>query len=229
MTAAVPPLQADARQVLIRDGEANDRPAIRHLLSTAYREYERVLSPDVFAAYIADLLAVTEPTSGATVVVATIDGEVIGAVGFYPDAGIAGFGMPVDWSALRALAVDPAHRRRGVAAALIATCIDRATALGVSTIGLHSAHFMTTAIGLYEQFGFVRAPEHDVNAVDIVNVDDPDGPLVIAYRRELDTPVDADRYPLGRSAAETQRLILQNQIYGPLTRQFLVAAGITRG
>ena len=34
---------------------------------------------------------------------------------------------------------------------------------------------------------------------------------------------------LGRSAAETRRLILQHQIYGPITRQFLIAAGITRG
>jgi SAM-dependent methyltransferase len=38
-----------------------------------------------------------------------------------------------------------------------------------------------------------------------------------------------DNYALGRSAAETQRLILQNQIYGPFTRQLLSAAGITAG
>lgn len=38
-----------------------------------------------------------------------------------------------------------------------------------------------------------------------------------------------DRYPLGRSDAETERLILQHQIYGPLTRRFLLAAGITAG
>ena len=38
-----------------------------------------------------------------------------------------------------------------------------------------------------------------------------------------------DDYTLGRSDAETQRLILQHQIYGPLTRQFLVGAGIGAG
>ena len=38
-----------------------------------------------------------------------------------------------------------------------------------------------------------------------------------------------DGYALGRSDAETQRLILQHQIYGPLSRQFLVSAGITAG
>jgi hypothetical protein len=40
---------------------------------------------------------------------------------------------------------------------------------------------------------------------------------------------EIDNYALGRSAAETQRLILQNQIYGPFSRQFLSAAGITGG
>ena len=228
MNTATPPSRVDARSVVIRDATADDEPAIGVVLEAAYREYEQVLSPDLYAAYIADLLAGTAPTSGAQLVVATIDDQVVGAVSFYPRADITGFGMPGDWSSLRALAVDPAHRGRGVGAALLETCIDRATALGTRAIGLHTAHFMTAAVGLYERFGFVRVPELDVNAVDIVDVDDPDGPLVIAYRRDSESAPE-DSYPLGRSAAETRRLILQHQIYGPLTRQFLVAAGITRG
>jgi ubiquinone/menaquinone biosynthesis C-methylase UbiE len=39
----------------------------------------------------------------------------------------------------------------------------------------------------------------------------------------------SDIYALGRTAAETQRLIRQAQIYGPITRQFLVSAGIGAG
>jgi SAM-dependent methyltransferase len=39
----------------------------------------------------------------------------------------------------------------------------------------------------------------------------------------------AASYALGRSDAETRRLILQHQLYGPFTRQFLTAAGITAG
>ena len=38
-----------------------------------------------------------------------------------------------------------------------------------------------------------------------------------------------DDYALGRSEAETARLIRQHQIYGPITRQLLTAAGITSG
>jgi SAM-dependent methyltransferase len=39
----------------------------------------------------------------------------------------------------------------------------------------------------------------------------------------------ADGYALGRSEAETRRLIVQHQLYGPFTRQFLTAAGVTAG
>jgi ubiquinone/menaquinone biosynthesis C-methylase UbiE len=46
---------------------------------------------------------------------------------------------------------------------------------------------------------------------------------------EQDSHGPSDSYPLGRSDAETQRLIIQNQIYGPLTRQFLAGAGIGAG
>jgi ubiquinone/menaquinone biosynthesis C-methylase UbiE len=38
-----------------------------------------------------------------------------------------------------------------------------------------------------------------------------------------------DTYILGRSDAETKRLILQHQIFGPLTRRFFQAAGIGAG
>ncbi len=43
-------------------------------------------------------------------------------------------------------------------------------------------------------------------------------------------PSDAvDDYALGRSEAETRRLIVQHQLYGPFTRQFLAGAGVTAG
>jgi len=43
------------------------------------------------------------------------------------------------------------------------------------------------------------------------------------------TTPSTPEYALGRSEAETQRLILQHKIYGPMTRQFLVGAGVGSG
>jgi len=39
----------------------------------------------------------------------------------------------------------------------------------------------------------------------------------------------SDTYAMGRSPAETRRLVLQHQVYGPLTRRFFQAAGIGPG
>jgi ubiquinone/menaquinone biosynthesis C-methylase UbiE len=50
-----------------------------------------------------------------------------------------------------------------------------------------------------------------------------------ANEAQADANSGTDRYPLGHSDAETRRLILQHQVYAPLTRRFLVDAGITAG
>ncbi len=50
-----------------------------------------------------------------------------------------------------------------------------------------------------------------------------------ATRTAPSTPHSGDTYALGRTSAETRRLILQNQIYGTLTRRLFVDAGIGPG
>ena len=81
---------------------------------------------------------------------------------------------------------------------------------------------MTAAIALYERMGFRRVPDLDVEASSVLGV--AGAPRILAYRLE-----SADTYALGRSEADTGRLVRQHQIYSPITRQFLVTAGITRG
>jgi 2-polyprenyl-3-methyl-5-hydroxy-6-metoxy-1,4-benzoquinol methylase len=41
--------------------------------------------------------------------------------------------------------------------------------------------------------------------------------------------IEVDRYPLGRTDHETERLIRQAQVYGPITRRLFVTAGIGPG
>jgi SAM-dependent methyltransferase len=58
--------------------------------------------------------------------------------------------------------------------------------------------------------------------------------LVLPYAATMAVPestpeVGGKDYALGRSSAETDRLIAQHHLYGPFTRQFLVGAGITSG
>lgn len=212
----------------IRATAAADVDAVRGLIARAYAEYQGVLSPALFGAYVADLADVERRTDdGAIVLVAEIDDQIVGTVTLYLDATTADFGWPSSWAAIRALAVDPSHRGHGTARRLVEAAIDRASAAGAPVVGLHTAQFMADAVRLYERLGFTRDTAFDVDAGDVFDIADRDAPLVIAYR--LDLAPQADTYALGRSAAETRRLIVQHQVYAPITRQLLTSAGITRG
>ncbi len=204
---------------VIRTATPADRQAVRRVIEAAYREYEDDLGPELHAAYLTNLFQVDD-RGGSVLLVAEVDGVIAGTVNLFPDASAIGLGWPAGWAAIRALAVDPAWRGHSIGRALVDACIDRA--VHAPTIGLHTAAFMTAAIALYERMGFRREPDLDVEVSSVLGL--AGAPRIFAYRHE-----SADDYALGRSEAETGRLILQNQIYSPITRQFLVTAGVTRG
>jgi GNAT superfamily N-acetyltransferase len=61
----------------------------------------------------------------------------------------------------RMLAVAEEARGRGVGAALVQSCIERARAAGSTALALCSLKEMTPAHRIYQRMGFVRAPERD--------------------------------------------------------------------
>ena len=63
------------------------------------------------------------------------------------------------------LAVARAARRRGVAEALVARCVDRSRELGHDAVVICSMREMSTAHRLYERLGFRRLPERDWSPV----------------------------------------------------------------
>jgi putative acetyltransferase len=55
---------------------------------------------------------------------------------------------------LAKMAVDDAYKGRGISKLLIETCINKARAVGATKLELFSNHQLTTALGLYEKYGF---------------------------------------------------------------------------
>jgi Acetyltransferases len=87
-------------------------------------------------------------------------------------------------SEFRMLVVDPRARRRGVGAALVRKCVERARAAGCTTLRLSTQVEMTAAHRLYERLGFRRSPERDWGPVP--------GLALLTYALELG-PVYCDR------------------------------------
>jgi len=93
---------------------------------------------------------------------AWIEGRLAGIVSYVggPDDPYAEFGGE-DEAGIRMLAVGLRSQGRGVGAALVRACIDRARSDKKRRIVLHTTPWMHAAQRLYPKLGFERAPELD--------------------------------------------------------------------
>ena len=161
---SVPDTPLAARQdtvLLVRDAVPADYPAIRDMVIAAYRQYADLIAPDIFSAYLADLLDLDTHARHGRLFVVEADHWVCAFGAWYPDASVQGVGLPPGWASGRALAVHPAARGNGAARALLATGERLARQAGAPVLAFHTVSFMTGAISLYERLGYRRAPEFD--------------------------------------------------------------------
>jgi endonuclease-3 len=119
----------------------------------------------------ADLRRVEESYREGAFLVGTADGDAVATGGFRP--------RPDDprTAEIRRMRVDPDHRRRGVAAAMLAALERRAHERGFERAWLETNADLTAARGLYESMGYRRTGER--------TVDDPDGSIrLLHYARD---------------------------------------------
>jgi ribosomal protein S18 acetylase RimI-like enzyme len=112
--------------------------------------------------YADEIRAVSERLETAEVLVAVLDGVIVGAVTYVSDPS----SRWIEWNEpgeaqIRLLGVDPAAQGHGVGAALVAACIERAREQGLTLI-LHTTNHMPAAQRLYPRLGFTRRHDRDV-------------------------------------------------------------------
>ena len=106
----------------------------------------------------------------AEVWVAVLEDRVVGVVTYCPP------GSPWreigrdDEGEFRMLAVDPAHRRQGVAEALVGVCLERSRELGYDGVVLSSLGVQAPAQRIYRRLGFRRDPGRDWSPVEGVDL-----------------------------------------------------------
>ena len=147
--------------LVVRDAVPADYPAIRDIVLVAYRQYAELIAPEIFSAYLADLLDLETHARHGRLFVVEADQWVCAFGAWYPDASVQGVGLPPGWASGRALAVHPAARGNGAARALLAAGERLAREAGAPVLAFHTVSFMTGAISLYERLGYRRAPEFD--------------------------------------------------------------------
>lgn len=164
----------------IRNAKREELPFIREKRVAAYSEHAVNIPEGHWAALKQAISSSADEMDGAEVIVADIDGEIAGSVVLFPPKTDAYDGMveALDHPEIRMLAVTPTFRGKGVARALVKACIERAQQHQYTSIGLHTADFMTSAMSLYASMGFERLPKYDFEPAG-------DGIIVKAFRRRL--------------------------------------------
>ncbi|HEX4492274.1 MAG TPA: GNAT family N-acetyltransferase [Acidimicrobiia bacterium] len=117
----------------------------------------------LFGGYDEHIRAVGERCESTEVLVAELDGRVVGAVTYAsdPESPWLEWNEPGE-AQIRLLAVDTDAQGHGIGEALVRACIERAREQGL-TILLHTTNHMPTAQRLYPRMGFTRRPDRDVH------------------------------------------------------------------
>lgn len=167
--------------MIVRDAKQEELPFIREQRLKAYEEHEQAINEEHWQALKQQaVLSEGDQQPGVELIVAELDGNILGSVVLFPAKTDAYEGLveELDYPEIRMLAVDPEARGKGIASTLIEECIKRAKSKGYTYIGLHTADFMKSAIKLYDRLGFERLPQYDFEPAN-------DGIIVKAFRRNI--------------------------------------------
>lgn len=160
----------------IRPARPDEYDTVADVVSAAYATL-----PDHAAehSYEASLRDVAGRAETAEVLVAVEDGEILGTITFVPGPGPMAESDDPDAAWIRMLGVTPAARGKGVGAALVNECVERARAAGRRRVLLDTRESMQSAHRIYERAGFRRAPELDWRPEDAPDL------LLLGYSLEL--------------------------------------------
>jgi ribosomal protein S18 acetylase RimI-like enzyme len=145
---------------VVRTATAADDDAVAELTARVY-----LAGGFADEQYEPQLRAVASRRASATVLVAEVDGRLVGAVTVATRGGEWAEQAVPGEAAVRMLAVDEGARGAGTGQALMEACLVQARADGSYLVRLSSQESMTAAHRLYDRLGFVRTPSFDWSPV----------------------------------------------------------------
>lgn len=142
----------------MRPARPDELAAVGELTGRVYLD-ENFLDGD--DGYLPHLQDARTRAAEAELWVAVEDGRLLGTVTFTPAGSSYREIARADEGEFRMLAVAPEARGRGVGRLLVELCLARSRELGYAGVRMSSLDRMRSAHRLYEQLGFLRAPEDD--------------------------------------------------------------------
>ncbi|MCY1029860.1 GNAT family N-acetyltransferase [Corallococcus sp. BB11-1] len=156
-------------RILIREAGPADDGAIGELLVEAFiTQYAKKLPEVVYSeqrkAFLRD---VASRRKECTILVAELDGEVVGTVALYPPGSPGSESWLPRTADLRALATSVRFHGQGLAQPLLAETEVLARRWGVDAITLHVRRGATGVARMYERRGYQRVPSGDIDRPEV--------------------------------------------------------------
>lgn len=156
-------------EVVVRDARPGDDEVVGEILVSGYLTRYAEKMPEVVLTERrkAELRDVASKRKEALVLVAELDGKVVGTVAVWPpDAAASEAWLPAACD-LRHLAFDPAVQGRGLSKPLLDEAERRARQMGARHVCLHVRRGNKGVANLYMRRGYLRAPEGDLELPEV--------------------------------------------------------------
>jgi GNAT superfamily N-acetyltransferase len=134
--------------LVVRRAESDDLPELLALLSQLHEEETPPLANEDLTATFAEILE----SQARAILIASCGDTIVGTLDLFVMANLTRGGRP--WAGVENFVVNPAHRRQGIGAALMAVAADIARAAGCYKLQLVSHHKRDAAHELYTHSGF---------------------------------------------------------------------------
>jgi len=154
-----------ASRVEIRPVRPDEYTIAGEVTAASYREFNPRGAPD-WQAYLGRIADVAGRAGHTTVLVAVVDGKILGTATLELDQRVEGAlraeALAPDEAHLRMLGVHPSHRRQGIGRRLVQATIDLARARGRTRLTLETTAEMRAAGAMYAAMGFTPTGRREV-------------------------------------------------------------------
>ena len=157
-------------EVIVREARAEDDAVVGEILVSGYLTRYAQKMPEVVLTgrRKAELRDVASKRKEALVLVAELEGRVVGTVAVWAPGAAASEAWLPEACDLRHLAIDPAVQGRGLSKPLLDEAERRARQMGAKYICLHVRRGNKGVARLYMGRGYVRAPEGDLDLPEVL-------------------------------------------------------------
>lgn len=136
-------------KLILRSIQPEDNPVMATIIRDALTEFGANKPGTVYYDVSTDHLYELFQQEGATYFIAVMDGEIAGAGGIYPSAG-----LPEQTCELVKMYLKKNARGKGIGKALMDKCLSFAKEQGYTAVYIETLPELKSALGLYERFGF---------------------------------------------------------------------------